>query len=229
MKKMQKCLQDLAVFSKLEKSNIKLICERAYESNYKKGEIIFFENEKVKKLYLLAGGRVKLTMLSPEGKEKALTILQEGDIFGEISVFSEDPRPMTAEVVEDARLLVLSWDELEDIISRDPTIAVKLIDALARKTRLLTTQVRELVFQNAEGRLASLFERFIVDFGREIRGGEIIDIVLTHREIANLIGTSRVTVTNLMNKFMEEGIIKKYRRKIVVVDKEKLIKKKGEV
>ncbi|MFW5999347.1 MAG: Crp/Fnr family transcriptional regulator [Halanaerobiaceae bacterium] len=228
MRKAEKCLQDLAIFSRLDEKNIKLICQRANERQYNTGEIVFFEKDEVKKIYLLASGRVKLSMLSPEGKEKVLTILQEGDIFGEVSVFAEDPQPMTAEVVEDARLLILAWDELEEIIGRDPSIAIKIIDALSRKTRLLTTQIRELVFQDAAGRLASLLLRFLDDFGHSINGGEIIDIVLTHQEIANLIGTSRVTVTKLMNEFMDEGIIKKYRRKIVVKDRARLEKKREE-
>ncbi|MFW6386471.1 MAG: Crp/Fnr family transcriptional regulator [Bacillota bacterium] len=228
MRKVEKCLQDLAVFSRLDEKNIKLICQRAYERQYGTGEIIFFEEDEVRKVYLLASGRVKLSMLSPEGKEKVLTILQAGDIFGEVSVFAEDPQPMTAEVMEEARLLVLDWKELEEIIGQDPSIAIKIIDALSRKTRLLTTQIRELVFQDAAGRLASLLLRFLDDFGRDVNGGEIIDIVLTHQEIANLIGTSRVTVTKLMNRFMEKGIIKKYKRKFVVTDRELLEKRREE-
>jgi len=96
---------------------------------------------------------------------------------------------------------------------------------LAKKTRLLTSQVRELVFHDAAGRMASLLRRFADDFGVEINGGTMIDIILTHKEIANLIGSSRVTVTKIINNFIDEGIIKLYKRKIVVVDDEKLGKK----
>ena len=218
----QKCLKDLMVFSKLNDDEVKMICQKAYEKNYKKGEIIFFENDSKKKLYFLTSGRVKLTMMSPEGKEKVLTILQDGDFFGEISLFDQDPHPLSAEVLEECKLLIISWNDLENIIMNRPSLAIKIIEALARKTRLLASQIRELVFQDAEGRLAALLNRFSKQFGMEINGGTMIEVVLTHQEIANLLGTSRVTVTKLMNKFIENEIIKMYKRKIVILDKEKL-------
>jgi CRP/FNR family transcriptional regulator len=220
----RKCLKDLMVFSDFEDNEIKLICQKAYERHYHKGEIIFFEEDNKKRLYFLTIGRVKLTMMSPEGKEKVLKILQEGDIFGEISFFDHDPHPVTAKVQKDCTLLIISWDDLENIIIKYPTLALKIIEALAKKTRLLTSQVRELVFQDAEGRLTALLERFSREFGVKVKSGIMIDVILTHQEIANLLGTSRVTVTKLMNKFVEENIIKMYKRKIVILDNENLRK-----
>ncbi len=67
-------------------------------------KLYFFENDSEKKLYLLVDGQVKLSMLSSEGREKVMTILQAGDIFGEISLFDHDPHPLTAEVLEKASL-----------------------------------------------------------------------------------------------------------------------------
>ena len=225
-----KCLRELLVFSKLDWDEVKLICEKAYEKRYGKGEVIFFESTaRDDRLYILVAGRVKLTMLSPEGKEKVLTILQEGDIFGEISLFDQDTHPLTAEVIEEARLVILAFADLEAIIMKNPRVAIKIIQALSKKTRLLTSQIRELVFQDAEGRLASLLIRFVNDFGRKVQSGQMIDLILTHQEIANLLGTSRVTVTKLVNRFIDQGLIKIYKRKIVVLEQEKLIKKMGRV
>ncbi len=225
MEELGKCLKNLSVFARLNENEVRLVCERAYEKQYKKGKIIFFENDSPQKLYLLASGRVKLSMLSQEGKEKVLTILQEGDIFGEISLFDHDPHPLTAEVIEKSRLIIISWEDLESIIMEDPGLAIKIIKALSKKTRLLTSQVRGLVFQNAEGRLASLLCRFSREFGVDVKSGIMIELVLTHQEIANLLGASRVTVTKLLNQFKNEGIIKLYKRKIIIKDKKELTNK----
>ncbi|HHU92847.1 MAG TPA: Crp/Fnr family transcriptional regulator [Halanaerobiaceae bacterium] len=222
MEERERCLRELAVFSRLEGNQVKLICEKARERKYLKGEIIFFEDNNDENLYILLEGRVKLTMLSPEGKEKAISILQVGDIFGEMSLFDQDTTPITAEVIDDARLVSISFQDLENIIRKEPELAIKIIEALAKRSRLLTSQIRELVFQDAEGRLASLLMRFIEDFGVEVKSGYLIDIVLTHQEIANLMGSSRVTVTKQLNQFIDEGIIKIHQRKIVVLDIEKL-------
>jgi CRP/FNR family transcriptional regulator len=218
----KQCLKDLIVFQNLDPEELEMICEKSYAKFYQKGEVIFFENDSVKKLYLLINGKVKLSMLSAEGKEKVLTILQEGDIFGELSLFDEDPHPLTAEVLDDARLLIIPWQEMEKIIMERPSMAIKIIEALSKKTRLLTSQVRELVFQDAAGRLASLLSRLAEDFGREISEGTVIDLVLTHQEIANLIGSSRVTVTKLINRFIDEGLITIKKRKIIIKDFESL-------
>ena len=222
MEERERCLRELAIFSRLEGNQVKLICERATERKYLKGEIIFFEDNNDENLYILLEGRVKLTMLSPEGKEKAISILQVGDIFGEMSLFDQDTTPITAEVIDDARLVSVPFQDLEEIIRQEPEVAIKIIEALAKRSRLLTSQIRELVFQDAEGRLASLLMRFIEDFGVEVKSGYLIDIVLTHQEIANLMGSSRVTVTKLLNQFIDEGIIKIHKRKIVVMDIDRL-------
>ena len=222
MEERERCLRERAIFSRLEGNQVKLICERATERKYLKGEIIFFEDNNDENLYILLDGRVKLTMLSPEGKEKAISILQVGDIFGEMSLFDQDTTPITAEVIDDARLVSVPFQDLEEIIRQEPEVAIKIIEALAKRSRLLTSQIRELVFQDAEGRLASLLMRFIEDFGVEVKSGYLIDIVLTHQEIANLMGSSRVTVTKLLNQFIDEGIIKIHKRKIVVMDIDRL-------
>ncbi|MFN2341619.1 MAG: Crp/Fnr family transcriptional regulator [Halanaerobium sp.] len=222
MEEIKSCLKDLIVFNNLDPEELELLCQNSYAKFYEEDEVIFFENDSVKKLYLLVKGKVKLSMLSAEGKEKVLTILQEGDIFGELSLFDEDPHPLTAEVVEDARLLIIPWNEMEKMIQERPSLAIKIIEALSKKTRLLTSQVRELVFQDAAGRLASLLSRLADDFGREIKEGTVIDLVLTHQEIANLIGSSRVTVTKLLNKFIDDGLINIRKRKIIIIDFESL-------
>lgn len=225
MGKLEKCLKDLSVFARLNEMELELVCEQAYEKKYEEGEIIFFENDSPQKLYLLVSGRVKLSMLSQGGKEKVLTILQAGDILGEMSLFDQDPHPLTAEVIETSRLMVLAWDNLESIIMQKPGLAIKIIKALSKKTRLLTSQVRGLVFQDAEGRLASLLQRFSRDFGIKVKSGTMIELVLTHQEIANLLGASRVTVTKVLNQFRDEGLIKLYKRKIVIIDEKELAKK----
>ena len=218
----KQCLKDMSVFSRLNGEELELICQGSYDKKYQKGEVIFFENDSFKKLYLLVSGKVKLSMLSPDGKEKVITILQSGDILGEISLFDEDPHPLTAEVIEEAKLMILPWNGLEKIIMERPRLALKIIEAMSKKTRLLTSQIRDLVFQDAAGRLASLLVRFGEDFGIDVDEGKKIDIVLTHQEIANLLGTSRVTVTKMINKFIDEGILKIKNRKMIILDEERL-------
>ena len=222
MEPTKNCLKDLSVFSLLNGDEIQSICKNGYLKEYRRGEIIFFENDSEKKLYLLVDGQVKLSMLSSEGREKVMTILQAGDIFGEISLFDHDPHPLTAEVLEKARLMILDWNDLEEIIMEQPRLALKIIEALSKKTRLLTSQVRDLVFHDAKGRLANLLIRFANDFGQDVEEGTMIEIILTHQEIANLLGVSRVTVTKTLNKLIDEEIIKIKERKIYILDDEKL-------
>ncbi|MFW6382188.1 MAG: Crp/Fnr family transcriptional regulator [Bacillota bacterium] len=222
MEPTKNCLKDLSVFSLLNGDEIQSICQNGYLKEYRRGEIIFFENDSEKKLYLLVDGQVKLSMLSSEGREKVMTILQAGDIFGEISLFDHDPHPLTAEVLEKARLMILDWNDLEEIIMKQPRLALKIIEALSKKTRLLASQVRDLVFHDAKGRLANLLIRFAEDFGQKVDGAIMIEIILTHQEIANLLGVSRVTVTKTLNKLIDEGVIKIKERKIHILDNEQL-------
>ena len=229
MKATQECLKDMAVFSRMEKDEIEMICKNSNVKSYEKNEIIFFEEDDSRNLYLLVNGQVKLTMLSPDGKEKVLTILQEGDLFGEISLFDHNPHPVTAEVQKKARLLTLPFNQLEKMIIEKPQLALKIIEALSKKTRLLTSQVRDLVFHDAAERMASLLLRFGKDFGREEDGRTKIDLILTHQEIANLLGVSRVTVTKTINKLIDENLITIEDKNIIILDKKGLSKIVNEI
>lgn len=229
MQATEDCLKDMAVFSRLDMEEIRMICENSTVRKFEEGEVIFFEADESKNLYLLVNGRVKLSMLSPEGKEKVMSILQEGDLFGEISLFDHSPHPVTAEVQKKARLLTLPYFRLEEMIIQKPRLALKIIENLSKKTRLLTSQVRDLVFHDAAERMASLLLRFGKDFGREEDGRTKIDLILTHQEIANLLGVSRVTVTKTINKLIDENLITIEDKNIIILDKKGLSKIVNEI
>lgn len=151
MEETRRCLQELIIFSRMEENEVRLICERSFEKRYKKGEIIFFEDNNDRNLYILVEGRVMLTIFSPDGKEKVLTILQVGDIFGDMSLFDQDTHLITAEVIAEARLIIISFADLETIIRQEPGVAIKIIEALAKKTRLLTGQSGNWFFRMLKG------------------------------------------------------------------------------
>lgn len=189
---------------------------------YQTNEMIFMEDDQEDCLFYIASGLVKLSMISDEGKEKTLFILSQGQFFGEVALGDGLQCDVNAETLTATDIYALGYKQIKELMATDLSIALDLLHIMAEKMRLLTQQVKDMVFSDITGRLASQIITFSQQFGHNIAEGIMIDLILTHQELANLLGASRVTVTKTLNQFQESGIIKIYNRRIVITNLKKL-------
>ncbi|MCK4260708.1 MAG: Crp/Fnr family transcriptional regulator [Halanaerobiales bacterium] len=214
------------IYEKKDKTEIKLetlFHEGGFQRKYQANEMVFMENDREEYLFYIAKGLVKLFMISDDGKEKTLLILSEGQFFGEIALFDGMSYAVNAEILEDTVIFSMSKKDLTERLIEEPGIALKLMELMAKKTRLIIEQIRDTAFYRIAGRMASLLVGFSKQFGKPNDFGIHLQISLTHQELANLLGASRVTVTKTLNKFQEEGIIDVVNRRILIKDIEQLM------
>lgn len=199
-----------------------LFKERGNLKKFKNNEIIFLEEDKEDCLFYIESGLVKLSMISNEGKEKTLFLLSGGHFFGEVSLGDGLKYLVNAETISDTSIYTITYKELREILLAEPELAFELLRVMSEKMRLITQQIKDMVFYDITGRLASQIMLFCQQFGYQTEEGIVINLVLTHQELANILGASRVTVTKTLNQFQEENLIKIVNRKIIVLDMEKL-------
>ncbi len=193
-----------------------------FQRKFQANEMVFMQNEREEYLFYIAKGLVKLFMISDEGKEKTLLILSPDQVFGEIALFDGMKYAVNAETLENTVIYSMSKKALEEKVLQEPVIALELMELLAKKTRIVIEQIRDIAFYGIAGRMASLLVAFSKQFGESSKKGIYLQISLTHQELANLLGASRVTVTKTLNKFHEKGIIDVVNRKILIKDLEQL-------
>ncbi len=188
----------------------------------KPGAVIYFQGEQSPGLFYIHRGRFKVTIYHEDGREKVLAIQEAPTTFGETAAFDGEPYFCTAVALDQCQIYLFPRSVVRKLIVDHPEISFSLIESIGRKLRLLALQVEDLTFLDAPPRIAHMLTKLLVDYGTSTEGGERLGIPITHQELADVAGTSRITVTTVLNRLEREGIIRKQRRTIFVHDRGKL-------
>lgn len=202
-----KCMKELALFTTLDFTEREKIGVLAGKKVYRKNEIIFHDGDSAHTIYLIKYGRVRLFKVSEGGKEITLDILKGDDIFGENTFFEENARhTMHAQAMEETFICSCNKEHLA-ILLQNPQTALKIIQLLGGKLNNYTDKVAGIAFRDVKGRIAAMLLRLAGEYGKPAPEGTIIDIDLTHQDIASLVNASRVMVTNVLGDLRQEGAI----------------------
>ncbi|MEW6623082.1 MAG: Crp/Fnr family transcriptional regulator [Bacillota bacterium] len=166
-------------------------------------------------IYFVMEGRVKISYYSEDGREFIVTILEQGDVFSRHS-------EATAAALHHTKIYFTSISDFKNIITTNPVVAARLIKELGKILKQLNNVIQDLAFRGVSGRLARLLLREAKFRGRETANGIFFDLGLTHEEIANMVGSTRQTVTALLNSLCQRGIISYRRGKVTILDEQKL-------
>ncbi len=198
-------LKEVPLFAGMDDKDFARLAEIAHERRYPKGAVIFFADEPGDSLFVIKAGSVKIYLLADDGREKTLAIFGKGDFFGEMALFDERPRSAIAETLEETHLLVVDKANFTRLLESTPKMAFKIIRVLTERLRQANAQLEGLAFADVRTRVAATLKRLAAEHGVAVEGGVRIGIKLTHQQLANLVGTSRETVTRLLCELQDEG------------------------
>jgi CRP-like cAMP-binding protein len=210
-------LKRVPLFSDLSEAELARFAEVAREREYPKNSVILFEDDPGDALYIVSGGQVKVVLIGEDGREVILSVLSDGDFFGEMSLIDDEPRSAHVIAMRDSRLLVLRRDDFQQQIQQHPSVALKVLKVLVQRLRRADAKIGGLVLLDVNGRVA----RLLLDLAEE-SGGPRITRRLTHHTIAQMIGSSRETVSRAMRELTERGLIDITRREITIRNKDGL-------
>lgn len=217
------CIESVPIFSNLSTEEINEIAMITTDREYKKGEIIYLAGEKGERLYVIHQGKVKVSKISDTGKEQIIRILGSGDFLGELSLFVRSPLDSNAEVLEHTTLCVIDGNKLNLIISKNPAIAIKIIEELSKRLQSAENLIESLGLQDVEQRVADALLRFS-------EGKNEILLSISKKDLASHIGISQETLSRKLSFFQDLGFIKQTgHRKILIIDRESLMEIQGSV
>jgi CRP-like cAMP-binding protein len=187
------------------------------------GEMVYIHGtESRPEFYLIESGRVKIGLLDKDGSERTVIIQERNTLFGYAAAFDGYPYFQTATALEPTRLRVISVADFLALNDRHPRLSLLLIAAFARVTRMLILQIEDVAFMDAQRRLAHMLCKLAAEVGQRTPRGLLIARKVTQEEIGNLTGLSRVSVSLVLNRFEEHGLLRKKRNMIEIFDVEKL-------
>ena len=219
-------LKKINVFSELSWRELKELKRITRMVSYRKNEPIYLPGDPSEIVFLLKKGRVKISKISEEGREATLAILEPGEIFGEVEALDGVPRESMVQALESVMVCEIQREDFDRYVQAYPEVGGKVLKFMGGRLRQLETRVGDLVFKSAPARLASLLLELSETMGIIENGSVQLQIRLTHQNLANLIGTTRETVSTLMSQFTQYGLLEQEHRYIRILDKGKLAKVK---
>jgi CRP/FNR family transcriptional regulator len=181
---------------------------RATQLAVDKGELVFQAGSPGHHVYFLEAGRVKVYHLSSSGKEVLLWFCLPGEIFGLAEACHGGGRQVYAEACENSSVLGVSQRDFKAYLETHPAAALLVNDVLACRLRNLGNVIQSLVASDVNERVAQLLVRLAASHGRKAPDGGIhLDIRLTHQDMANMIGTTRQSVTSALNTLRRLGVL----------------------
>jgi len=211
-------LKLIPLFSELTEDELADIAAIAMEQTFKKDTMILIEEEVGSTMFIILNGRVKISRISDEGREVILSILVDGDFFGEMAILDGQTRSANAVTLEETQMMVIRRDNFLQILHKYPQVAINLLKELAHRLRRSDAQIKSLSLQNALGRVASTLLRIADDSGIIKLGRVEISHLPPQQDLANMAGTSRETISRVIKSLNQLGYVEKQGSKLIILN-----------
>ena len=215
-------LKNCRLFEQLAPDELRRIEIRSRARAFPRGTPIYLPIDDADSVFLLASGRARICHVTPDGKQSILAFIEPGELFGETAVFDAGKREEYAEAVDASTVVMIPREVIEDLVRRHPEVSVGIVKLVGLRLRRVERRLKNLLFVPSRQRLVHLLLELAEQYGKSASQGVRLGISLSHQELANVIGTTRETVTVLLGQMESEGLVRIARRKLVINDLDRL-------
>ena len=189
---------------------------RVVERRFAPKDTIFAPGDPDDQLYFLLEGTVKLYKIYGDYKEATTALLKDSGVFGKLSLVEGRWQNVFAEAITDVQVASVQKSTLSEVIKRRPEFAMKLFFSFSERLRQSDEVIESLLHREVSVRLATLLLNLSDRFGEDNGAGTVLDVHLTHQDLANMIASTREAVSKVMSEFQREGYIETRNRKIII-------------
>ena len=216
-------IRNCQLFQKLSPEEIQQLEANSRYRKAKKNEPIYLPADQADGVVLLVTGRVRICHITPEGKQSILVFIEPGEIFGELALVGAQKREEFAEAAEKSDLVLIPRMAIEKLMVTHPDLTLGISKIIGLRRQRVERRLKYLLFRSNRERLIHLILELVEQYG-EKKGNTIdIGIKLSHQELANIIGSTRETVTVVLGQLQNEGLLTLSRRKIIVTQLDRLV------
>ncbi len=199
---MKKNIEKISIFSSLSPEYVRKIENITQVSKYLSGKIIFMENDPGIGFYGILDGKIKIFKSSPLGKEHILHIFGSGEIFAEVAVFAGHDFPANAMALEESTLMFFPRDRFRALLAEFPDLSMSLLGLMSMRLRQMVGKVEELSLKEVPARLAAHLLLL-----RDNTGRNEFNLDINKSQLASLLGTIPETLSRVIRKMKNEGLI----------------------
>lgn len=204
----------------LDERTVEAMARQSSMASYEAGELLHQAGEPMSAVTFVSAGRVKVYRMSRDGKQQTIALLGPGDAYGEIGIVDTGAQDLYVEALEPTVTCRTTRDAFLRLCSRDPALAIRLAEAMGEKLQEARERIADFAFRDVRGRVAHLLLTFL-ERERRLHASDSPDRIvpgLTHRELADMIGTRRESVTLALNALEREGLIRVDGHEVVLLD-----------
>lgn len=211
------------LFCNMSPAALKTLDAIKFTSVYPKGSVLFVEGEEPRGVFILCSGRAKLTTSSSEGRTLIVKLAEPGEVLGASATILGRPYEVSAETLEPSQLNFIKRDDFLRFLSSHADACMHTAQQLSEKYQAAQREIRSLgLAQSTSEKLGKLLLEWCALHGETTPKGVRIKVLLTHEEVAQMIGTTRETVTRLLSDFKRRKIIEVKGSTIVILRKDEL-------
>lgn len=216
-------LKKIDVFKNSGENTVEKLLLNAHIIELKKGNTLFREKEKIGNIYAVLSGKMTMFRYTEEGQKRVVYILNPGEILNEV-IFDNRPASISCEAFEESRIISFNREDLLDIMKTDFDLTKSIIDSMAKKIRRLYRQIRNTVPIKIDKRVAAKLWMLSRDYGVKTDKGVKIDINITVTYLADMLGSSRETISRALKQLENSNLISYDDKRIVIKSREDMAK-----
>ena len=214
-----------AILSVLETENLK---QQVIRKSYKKNEAIYLPYNNADRILFVEKGRVKVVRYSDGRKEIIKSIVTEGEVFGLNCLLGKQQREDAAIALEATVTISISKEQLKSLMFLNPNLSFVIMKILGDYLSEMEHRLEGLVYYNSRSRVIDFLVQLVHKRGQRVGYELLVRKFFTHQDIANMTGTSRQTVTTVLNELRSKNILTFNRRRLLVRDLD-LLRKEGQL
>jgi CRP-like cAMP-binding protein len=215
-------LRKVPLFANVAPAKLEELIEHVELREIPRRQVIYLPGDPGDRVYFINGGRVKTSKVTRDGKELTLAYRGAGQVFGELAVVDGSPREEMAEAMKNAIITELPVEVFRELLMGDAALCFEFMAELGKRRRQLETKLEHLVFKDVQAKLAALLLELGEEYGQENESGVLIGLKITHQEMANLIGSTRETISLTLAQFKKRKLLDMNGRTVVLLDLEGL-------
>jgi len=219
IEEINRVLGEFSLFSSLTESEITTISEIAIVREWKKHSHVFLQGDPLENVYFIFDGKVKIYKTDINGKEQIVNIMKKGDMFPHVGFFRKGNYPAFAEVLEPSTLIVVPITQFETVLIENPELCMKVFSVLGEKIIDLQNRLEEQILNNTYEQIVKLLIRLAHNHGKRLPDGTFyLKEEFTNKDLANMIGTTRETISRTLTKMKKEHIIEEDEKGNMILD-----------
>ena len=208
-------LRSIDMFAELDDTLLEPIVARSKTLDLQRGDVLFQSGDDSSDLYIVTRGRIAIGNRSFDGRESLVALMESGDLFGEMPLFSNDGRSAEARALEESSVVVIPYQPVKDLYDENTSLLWRVVEMLVSRLKITDNALADTMFLDVTGRTA---KRLLEMAGES----DEFQLPITQEELAGMIGASRERVNKSISSFIKLGWLSQSGEKYIILDRKQL-------